>query len=560
MVALGLAGAVMTACGMDAEARLAEADATLDPTPALIDPDGLTPAQFWNASTIYFLLTDRFYNGDPSNDNASGRVGESAVLRGYEGGDLAGLRMKIEEGYFDELGVNAIWLTPFVEQIEGGTNEGTGITFGFHGYWTRDWTAVEPNLGSAEDVRAVVQAAHARGIRVLMDAVIQHTGPVTDLDPAWPSDWVRTSPACTYQDYATTVDCTLVRNLPDILTGSDEEVDLPPQLVAKWEAEGRLEQERAELDAYFERTGHPRAPRYYLIKWLTDWVREMGFDGYRIDTAKHFEESVSAELKAEAEVAFADFRSANPDEIPSDLPFWFMGEVYNYVIQHGRDFPFGQGDVVDFYDYGYDALINFDFRSGRQGMDQLFSDYAARLSGELDGLGIVNYASSHDDGSPYDRMRLNPYGTGTRLLLAPGGAQIYYGDEVARPLQIEGAEGDANLRSGMEWSFDAEERAIREHWARLGRFRAAHPAIGAGRHTRLQESPYVFARILEGGERQDRVVVALDQPAGAKSIPVGDVFPDGTSVRDVWSGVEATVRNGRVEVDTPEAIVLLEAS
>ncbi|HET7039842.1 MAG TPA: alpha-amylase family glycosyl hydrolase, partial [Gemmatimonadales bacterium] len=94
------------------------------------------PAVFWNSATIYFLLTDRFQNGDPSNDLALGRAQDGAVLRTFQGGDLAGVLAKLREGYFDSLGVTAIWMTPFVEQIHGSVDEGTGKTYGFHGYWT----------------------------------------------------------------------------------------------------------------------------------------------------------------------------------------------------------------------------------------------------------------------------------------------------------------------------------------------------------------------------------------------------------------------------------------
>src|SRR5690606_30023723 len=231
-------------------------------------------ARYWNSATIYFLLTDRFENGNPANDGALGRRKDGALLRNFEGGDFAGILRRIEAGYFDSLGVNAIGLTPFVEQIHGSVDEGTGKTYGYHGYWTRDWTAVDPALGTREELRALVDAAHRRGIRVLMDAVINHPGPVTPQDPAWPSNWVRTSPTCSYKDYATTVDCTLVPTLPDIRTESDDRVELPLPLIAKWRGEGRLDAEVASLDAFFTRTRYPRAPRYYVIKWLTDWVRE----------------------------------------------------------------------------------------------------------------------------------------------------------------------------------------------------------------------------------------------------------------------------------------------
>ncbi|HEY9384392.1 MAG TPA: alpha-amylase family glycosyl hydrolase, partial [Gemmatimonadales bacterium] len=290
------------------------------------------PAVFWNGATIYFLLTDRFQNGDPGNDRALGRAQDGAVLRSFQGGDLLGVRRRIEAGYFDSLGVDAIWLTPFVEQIHGSVDEGTGKTYGYHGYWTRDWTAVDPALGTRDEVRALVDAAHRHGIRVLMDAVINHTGPETPQDPRWPDDWVRRGPNCTYRDYATTVTCNLVATLPDILTERDAPVELPPVLVEKWRGEGRLDRERAELDAFFARTGYPRAPRYYVIKWLTDWVREYGFDGYRVDTAKHFEASVSTELKREAERAYADWKRAHPGQLLDDLPFYMVGEVYGFGV------------------------------------------------------------------------------------------------------------------------------------------------------------------------------------------------------------------------------------
>jgi alpha-amylase len=519
------------------------------------------PAAFWNSATVYFLLTDRFQNGDPSNDLALGRAQDGAVLRSFQGGDLAGLLRKLEEGYFDALGVDAIWITPFVEQIHGSVDEGTGRTYGYHGYWTRDWTAVDPALGTDDDLRALVDAAHRRGIRVLMDAVINHTGPVTPQDPQWPDDWVRTGPRCVYRDYTTTVDCTLVDNLPDILTDRDDPVELPQPLLDKWEREGRLERELVELDAFFERTGYPRAPRYYVVKWLTDWVRELGFDGYRVDTAKHFEEAVSAELKREAKRAFSDWKAAHPDRVLDDLPFYMMGEVYNYELSHGRDFDFG--DVtVDFFDYGYDGLINFGFKREAAGsLDDLYTRYSGALrKGELRGAAILNYVSSHDDGSPYDPDREEPFGAGTRLLLAPGGAQIYYGDELARPLRVEGAEGDANLRSPMNWQ-DLERGGstaeILEHWQKLGQFRRAHPAVGAGEHRRLQAEPYIFSRTLETDELIDRVLVAMDQVEGSKTIPVFGVFPDGTELLDAYSGATGTVTNGEISLVTESGLVLL---
>jgi alpha-amylase len=462
---------------------------------------------------------------------------------------------RIEAGYFDSLGVTAIWMTPFVEQIHGSVDEGTGRTYGFHGYWTRDWTAVDPAFGTVDDLRAVVQAAHRRGIRVLMDAVLNHTGPVTPEDPAWPADWVRSSPNCTYKGYVTTVTCKLVETLPDVLTERDEPVELPPGLVEKWRSEGRLEQEQAELDAFFRRTGYPRAPRFYLIKWLTDWVRDVGLDGYRVDTAKHIEEGVSAELQREAELAFEDWKRAHPTEAVDGLSFYMMGEVYGYEAGHGRQYNFGDR-TVDFFAHGYDGLINFGFKRDAAGsLDSLFTRYATALHGALRGVAILNYLSSHDDSAPYDPKRQDPFGAATRLLLSPGGAQIYYGDELARPLRVPGAEGDANLRSFMNWNDleRADGRAVLEHWRKLGRFRRAHPAVGAGVHRTHLTEPYIWSRSLG----QDLVLVAMDMQKGDKRVPTFGVFPDGVEVIDAYSGVTAKVRNATVSLATPWGLVLL---
>jgi alpha-amylase len=520
-------------------------------------------AAYWNNATVYFLLTDRFENGDTTNDHAYGRVHDGALLRNFEGGDFAGVLRRIESGWFDSLGVTAIWLTPFVEQIHASVDEGTGRTYAYHGYWARDWTAVDAAFGTRAELHALVNAAHRHGMRVLMDAVINHPGPVTPSDPAWPDDWMRVAPQCTYKDYAGATTCTLVPTLPDLRTESDAPVELPPSLVEKWKAEGRLDAERRSLDAFFARTKYPRAPRYYFIKWLTDWVREFGFDGYRMDTAKHFEESVSLELKREAGLAYADWRKAHPAEVRDHLPFYMVGEVYGYSPWQGRSYDFGDRKV-DYFAHGYDALINFSFKAEIQGpLDSVYSRYAAWLQGgALSGIALLNYVDSHDDGGPYDRDRKDPLGAGTRLLLAPGGAQIYYGDELARPLRVPGANGDANLRSLMNWgdlTTGSTVAGVLAHWRRLGRFRKAHPAVGAGAQRTLQGTPYVFSRTLAAAGMHDRVVIALDQPLGPKTIPVGGIFADGTELTDGYTGTWGRVTQGAITLDTPFGVVLLAA-
>ena len=518
----------------------------------------------WENATVYFLMTDRFSNGDPSNDQSFNRKPDGAVLRSFMGGDIQGIIQKIEEGYFNDLGVNAIWFTPVFEQVKGFTDEGTGKTYAYHGYWIRDWTSIDPNFGSFEQLRELVDTAHEHGIRVLMDVVLNHTGPVTAVDPQWPDAWVRTSPTCTYKDFETTVTCTLVDNLPDIRTESDQEVELPNFLREKWQEEGRLDREMAELDDFFTRTGLPRAARFYIIKWLVDYVRELGIDGFRVDTAKHTEPSVWQELYKEALAALKAWKNEHPAKKPDDEEFFMVGEVYGYSIHHGQDFPMGP-DTVNFFREGFKSLINFSFKEDAgQLPEEVFSNYSQMLHhGELQGLSVLNYISSHDDASPLDRMRNNVLDGATKLMLAPGAVQIYYGDETSRLLKAEGAEGDANLRTFMNWNALESDsgrngyrfREVLEHWQKLGRFRQEHPAVGAGVHRKLKDTPYTFERRLTDQDYEDKVLVVWGATGG--TIDVSQVFQDGTALKDYYSGEEVTVKNKGISLRSASSLILL---
>lgn len=515
---------------------------------------------FWEGANIYFLLTDRFNNGDRTNDISLERTEEAGPLRGFEGGDIRGIIQKLEEGYFEDLGINAIWFTPVVEQIHGITDEGTGPTYAYHGYWAKDWTNLDPNFGTEEDLAELIALAHSKGIRILLDVVINHTGPVTEQDPAWEDEWVRTGPPCNFQNFEGTTSCTLVENLPDVRTDNNEEVALPEALKLKWEAEGRYEQEMAELDEFFQKTGHPKAPRFYIMKWLTDFVKAYGVDGFRVDTVKHTEGFVWGELYALASQAFEDWKSNNPEKVLDNTPFYMVGEVYGYNISSGRWYDYGD-KKVDFFKHGFNSLINFEFKyDAQRSYEEIFRKYDSVLNGALKGKGVLNYLTSHDDGSPFDKYREKTYETATKLLLTPGASQVYYGDESARPLEIEGAQGDANLRSFMNWDALANDENIKElhaHWKKLGTFRRDHPAVGAGRHMLISKAPYVFARVLSKENFKETVIIGLDMKPGSKVLPVGDHFEDGTSLTDHYSGTTTEVKEGKITINSPFGIVLL---
>ena len=516
----------------------------------------------WEGANLYFLLTDRFNNGDTTNDVTLNRTAATGVLRGFEGGDIRGIIQKIDEGYFRELGINAIWFTPVVEQIHEATDEGTGNSYGFHGYWARDWTKLDPNFGTEKDLAELVDKAHKNGIRIVLDGVINHTGPVTKGDTVWPQEWVRTSPECTYNSYLNTISCTLVKNLPDIRTDSNAEVALPQFLVEKWKKEGRYDQEVKELDAFFARTGYPRAPRYYIIKWLTDYISDYGVDGYRADTVKHTEEYVWSDFRKQCDYAFALWKKNNPAKVLDDNPFFTVGEVYNYNISTEKLYDFGD-KKVDYYTHGFTALINFELKyDAVQDYETIFAKYSNILNKGLKGNTVMNYMTSHDDGAPFDKSRTKNEEAANKLLLTPGISQVYYGDETARSLEIKDAVGDATLRSFMNWDDiknNPKTAATLMHWQKLGQFRANHPAVGAGIHALISKAPYVFSRTYSNAQFEDAVVIGLELAKGKKEIPTGTIFKNGTVLRDAYSGKTTTVKNGKVTLDTDFTLLLLEA-
>lgn len=523
---------------------------------------------YWNNAIVYFMMTDRFANGDKTNDTNYQRKKDGTTLRNFMGGDLKGVTQKINEGYFTQLGVDVLWMTPLNEQVHGYWDEDWGRSYPFHGYWIKDWTAVDPNWGSEADMKEMIDAAHAKGIRVLADVVLNHTGPKTNIDVQWPRDWVRTEPICQWKNYKQVVNCALATSLTDVKTESDKPVALPSFLVNKWREEGREQQELAELDAFFKRTHLPRAPKNYIVKWLTDWVRDYGIDGFRVDTAKHVEEPIWTVLKRESSFALTQWQQEHPNALAQTKAFFMVGEVMNFgvdgfknTVEGTRLYDFGDKQV-DYFNFGFDSLINMGFaQHAHNDMESIFSTYSKSLNdGELRGVGVLNYLVSHDDEHPYDKERATPYEAALKLLLAPGMAQIYYGDELARDLTIDGAFGDATWRSFMNWDDinKPKTKQLLAHWQKLGQFRRAHIAIGSGRHKQLSKTPYVFSR--EFTATKDKVVVATDVNIGSKVIVVEGVFKNGETLFDAYSKQAVVVKDNKVTLNSPFSVVLLALS
>ena len=138
----------------------------------------------WHNATVYFALTDRFANGNPANDHSYGRQNDGQQeIATFHGGDLAGLTSKLD--YLQQLGVNALWISSPLEQIHGWIGGGTNGDFphyAYHGYYALDWTKLDANMGTEQELHTLVEQAHKRGIRILFDVVMNHVGYATLAD------------------------------------------------------------------------------------------------------------------------------------------------------------------------------------------------------------------------------------------------------------------------------------------------------------------------------------------------------------------------------------------
>ena len=564
----------------------------------------------WDNASVYFTMTDRFYNGDTSNDHAYGRSTDEVDAGNYKtrlgtfhGGDLKGLQDKVEEGYFDKLGINAIWITAPYEQIHGALC-GQGFKhYAYHGYYALDFTNVDGNMGTAKDLENFIDAAHSHGIRVIFDVVMNHAG-YADAKTAdeygfgklssdwkdiyyrtnesdykwfndysgeaannggrgmmdtngdwstnwWGPDWVRavSQRFSGYEGSESGDDKTICSSgLPDFKTESTKEVDLPGLLKNKWKKEGTYNEKMNSLNSYFNRTGKPRTVTNYLVKWLSDWVREYGVDGFRCDTAKHVDISCWKALKDECKVALNDWRANNPDKPGAKWKddFWMTGEHWGHGV--GKDSYFTSG--------AFDSMINFDYQgsafASTSQIEGIYSRYASMINSDPS-FNVLSYISSHDKGL----SRGNMITAGTNLLLLPGGVQTYYGDESGR--KAVGSNQEQSWRSDMNWgSMDTKELA---HWQKVGQFRTNHMAVGAGQHNKISDAPYTFSRTYNANGISDKVVVSMPGKSGSTTVKVGNVFNDGDGVRDAYTGAQYVVSGGSVTVNAGEnGLVLLESN
>ncbi len=566
----------------------------------------------WDNASVYFALTDRFYNGDKSNDHSYGRsVGEVDAdsyadrVGTFHGGDLKGMTQKLEEGYFDDLGTNAIWITAPYEQIHGALCGNGFKHYSYHGYYVLDYTEVDQNMGTEKELETFINTAHEHGIRVIFDIVMNHAGyadAVTineyfgDGTSALSSNWkdvyykTNASQYQWYNDYYEIAkekgkDGMLVQNsddwvskwwgpswiramgerfkgyegkeadgietcvsgLPDFKTEGTSDPGIPPILKTKWNREKTYDAKIAMTEESLKAGGLSKNVTGYISAWLSNWVRKYGVDGFRCDTAKHVRTSEWGVLKKACVQALKDWRKANPSKPGAKWTddFWMTGEAWGHGVAKDDYYTTG----------GFDSMINFSYKGNEKnsgsGLEGVFSDYARQLNSDPS-FNALSFISSHDSG-----LAQASANSGIALLLTPGGVQTYYGEETGRPV-VAGPDYEP-ARGNMNW--DSIDKKIQNVWQKVGRFRRNHISVGAGKHEKLSESPYTFSRTysgtVQGADYEDSVVVALPGSAGTYDVSVKGVFEDGTALTDEFSGETYTVDGGSVSVTCDENGVIL---
>lgn len=537
------------------------------PASAQIAPDTLRAVRERAAEdeVIYFLLPDRFANGNPSNDQGGltgGRLatGFDPTDPGfYHGGDLAGLTGRLD--YIAGLGATALWLAPVFQNkpVQGQPGQESAA---YHGYWITDFTRIDPHLGTEAEFRALVDAAHARGMKVYLDIVINHTAdviryrecPQNDCGYRWARDYpvqrrggiegTAINPGFTGTNFDRLVSADYAWT-PYVPAG-EESVKAPAWLNevglyhnrgnSVWYGESALDGDFAGLDDVM--TEHPRVVQGFIDVY-GDWIETYGIDGFRIDTAKHVDPAFwQAFVPAMLERA----RAAG---IPN---FDIFGEVYGFepaeLARHTH-----VDRLPGVLDFAWQRAVQ-EAVAGTLGPDRIARVINADpvyAGGEAAALRLPTFIGNHDmgrigylilkdrpdigDAELLDRAALAQ----ALMILGRGVPVIYYGDE-------QGFTGDGDDRRSRQDMFETRVSAYADD-RRIGG--AAGPFdTRADMYRRIAEM--TRARAADVRLRRGRVVVrTADQTPGVLAISRLDddgetmvVFNTATEAREINIAVE----------------------
>ncbi|MDO4497676.1 MAG: alpha-amylase family glycosyl hydrolase [Bacteroidales bacterium] len=539
-----------------------------------------SPTFSWDKATVYFLITDRFCNGDSTNDIQYGRCvdygSERLNAATFHGGDYAGIIQKAKEGYFTQLGIDAVWLTDPYEQIHGWV-PGSGWVhnefphFGYHGYYPLDYTQMDKNYGTIEEYRTLINLLHSQGIRVMSGANINDCGYPTFLDaiqqgyatvpgitteaeaikhnkeidynawlaslydsPEWfTRQWLR-EPAESSDFFKTTL-----YGLPDYLSEKTEPVDIPLFLQKKWQREGN------ENDAWTWpamkalRQASPVSPCEQVIRFIAAWVEEFGLDGFRCDVVQYVEPERWGQLHRACNEALTRWRKNHPEDPASKWTdeVMFTGDYEDAFITR----------IPSLEKQGFGSMVNMMFPKDGN-LDNIIGVWQQYADSMQTWQGKPWYPFSYLNNAYFRETSAdNAEACATTFLLSPGAIQIFYGDEVNRPMTdaINNVDRAQAFRSDYRWDLPNPE--LLSHYQRLGQFRQRHAAVGKGCQQQLDAKTVLRTYL------HDNVVISLEPQVG-EPIPVGTLVG---KLRNAYTGEVVEVTDGHIILTQPSGQVAL---
>lgn len=474
----------------------------------------------WDEAVIYFAVTDRFFDGDAENNDAYGvgdyNIGEKGGSS-YHGGDFAGLNQKLD--YLKDLGVNTIWITPIVENIteDQHDNKTDTATYGYHGYWASDFTKLNKHLGTEQQFKALLDAAHSKGMKIMVDVVLNHAGYGTEKY---------------FNSILTDADgnsISMIRDSNNTISGDDKYDSLSdlPDFVTE-----------------------NKAVTDQLVTWQTEWMSKYSIDYYRVDTVKHVETTTWEAFKN-------SLTKVNPD-------FKMIGE-YSGAGYANNAGELGTGSM--------DALLDFDFNDFAQKF--VTGDISGVESSLQKRNGAINntatmgsFLSSHDEDSlqyklvnesklseeeAYNLMKV----AATLQITAKGQPVLYYGEEIGQ--------GGANNwpyqtnRRDFDWTElekqKADSNSIYNHYKTMLAIRNAYTDVFArGNRSTVAVSDADGYEVISRSYGNSTLYVGMNVKEAEKEVVIPVAESAGTVLKNLYDGKTYTVSaDQNVSVTIPAA-------
>ncbi|WP_226681998.1 pullulanase [Sutcliffiella horikoshii] len=464
----------------------------------------------WDEAVVYFMLTDRFFDGDSTNNDPYNIGYDTSKSGTYQGGDFKGITQKLD--YLDELGINTIWINPVVDNIKYDVRyneDGETPYYGYHGYWADNFGKLNPHFGSMEDFHELIDEAHERGMKIMVDVVLNHTG--YGLKPG---------------------DSSSVANFP-----TNEDRDRFDGMLREVSESGDV---RSELSGLPDFLTEESAVRDQIVKWQTDWIEKSKtangntIDYFRVDTVKHVENTT-----------WMAFKNSLTKVMPEHK---LIGEAWGASVNN--DLGYLNSGMMD-------SLLDFEFKNYARDfvngqLNSVQTKLEARNTKLTNSATLGQFLGSHDEKRFYEQVNgdLGKYQVAASLqLTAKGQPVIYYGEELGLP-------GEANYpyydnRQNMPWD-DVEGNEILEHYQKVLAFRNENPnTFAKGDRKKVAGSDSDGYLLFSRTYGENSVYVGLNTKASAKDVTLNFGSSEAV-VTDHYSGqVYQADEEGQVSLTIP---------